>query len=208
MDFTPVDTALSQRRGLCVVMGSASERDELGEHIAAAGGRDTYIARLKAPIYCEEDLVERLLITFGVVSDDDVHSRERAGVSLEHLVEALRGFLMGLVQLEATAVLVLDDAHELPEPVFECIGLLTDLEHRGAPLLQLVLTGGPELRTILARDHFAPLAERIVVRQDLGLQSSPLRRARISISTAALVAFVVSIIAAAVAAFLYQRLGL
>ena len=208
MDFTSVDTAIRQRRGLCVVTGSASEREELGQRIAAAGGRETYVARLKAPIYCEEDLVERLLITYGVVSDDDVHSRERAGVSLDQLVDALRGFLMSLVQIEATAILVLDDAQELPETVFECIGLLTDLEHRGAALLQLVITGEPELRTMLARERFAPLAERVILDEDLGLQSSALRRARVSVSTAAFVVFVASVVAAAIAAFLYQRWGL
>jgi type II secretory pathway predicted ATPase ExeA len=143
-----------------------------------------------------------------VVSDDDVHSRERAGISLEQLVDALRGFLMGLIQLDATAVLVLDDAHELPDPVFECVGLLTDLEYRGTPLLQMVLTGAPELRAMLARDRLAPLAERIVLQQDLALQSSRLLRAHVSVGTAALVVFAASIIAAAVAAFLYQRWGL
>jgi MSHA biogenesis protein MshM len=208
VDFTPVDTALRQRRGLCVVTGSAADREALSDHIAASGGRDTYIARLKAPVYCEEDLVERLLMAYGVVSDDDVHSRERAGVSLEQLVDALHGFLSGLVQIEATAVMVLDDAQELPEPVLECVGLLTDLERNGEPMLQMVLSGTPELRRLLARDRFAALAERVVLEQDLAEQSSRFLRTRFSIGTAAVIAFVTAVIAAVVAAFFYQRWGL
>ena len=208
MDFAAVDTALRERRGLCVVTGSAEEREALGQHIAERSGRDVYVARLKAPVYCEEDLVERLLTSFGVVSDGDAESRKRAGLSLEQLVDALRGFLMGLVQINATAILVLDDAQDLPEPVFECVGLLTDLEHRRAPLLQMVLAGTPKLRSLLARERFAALAERIALRQDLGEQSSRLLRTRVSVGTATVVVFVTSVIAATIAALLYQRWGL
>jgi MSHA biogenesis protein MshM len=205
VDFAGIDTALRERRGLCLITGSAKDRHALVQHIAAGGGPDVYIARLKAPVYCEEDLVERLLMAFGVVSDGDVQSRERAGVGLEQLVEALRGFLTGLQQINATAVLVLDDAQDLPEPVFECVGLLTDLEHGGTPLLQMVLAGTPKLGALLARDRFAPLAERIVLRQDLALQSSRLLRTRVSMSTAAVVALAASVLAAVLAAWLYQR---
>jgi general secretion pathway protein A len=207
VDFTAVDTTLRARRGLCLITGSADERTELAQHIAEGGGRDTYVATLKAPIYCEEDLVERLLLTFGVVSSDDAHTRERAGISLEQLVDALHGFLLGLVQIEATAIMVLDDAHDLPEPVIECVGLLTDLEHRGVPLLQIVLAGSPQLRTLLERERFRALAERVVLAQDLTDQTSRLRRSRFSVGTAVVVALLASLIAAVGAAFLYQQLG-
>ena len=77
---------------------------------------------------------------------------------------ALRELGRLLIQLDAAgrrAVLLLDEAHVLPEDALEAVRLLTNLETERQKLLQVVLFGQPELDQRLARPGLRQLRQRI-----------------------------------------------
>jgi general secretion pathway protein A len=69
-------------------------------------------------------------------------------------------------------VLVIDEAQNLSPEVLEQLRLLTNLETSERKLLQIILIGQPELRTMLARPELEQLAQRVIARYHLGPLSS------------------------------------
>jgi general secretion pathway protein A len=65
-------------------------------------------------------------------------------------------------------VLVIDEAQNLSAEVLEQLRLLTNLETSERKLLQIILIGQPELRTMLARPELEQLAQRVIARYHLG----------------------------------------
>ncbi len=61
-------------------------------------------------------------------------------------------------------VLIVDEAHELPDEVLEEIRLLLNLESDNAKHLQIILTGQPELTETLRRPSLRQLKQRIALR--------------------------------------------
>jgi general secretion pathway protein A len=68
-------------------------------------------------------------------------------------------------------VLIIDEAQNLTPHVLEQLRLLTNLETSERKLLQIVLIGQPELRTVLARPELEQLAQRVIARFHLGALS-------------------------------------
>ena len=64
-------------------------------------------------------------------------------------------------------VLIIDEAQNLSAEVLEQLRLLTNLETSERKLLQIILIGQPELRTMLARPELEQLAQRVVARYHL-----------------------------------------
>jgi general secretion pathway protein A len=65
-------------------------------------------------------------------------------------------------------VLIIDEAQNLTPHVLEQLRLLTNLETSERKLLQIILIGQPELRTVLARPELEQLAQRVIARFHLG----------------------------------------
>jgi len=61
-------------------------------------------------------------------------------------------------------VLIIDEAQNLSADVLEQVRLLTNLETSTQKLLQIILIGQPELRTLLQRDDLRQLAQRVTAR--------------------------------------------
>ena len=61
-------------------------------------------------------------------------------------------------------MLIVDEAQDLSIEALEQVRLLTNLETDTQKLLQIVLLGQPELRTLLAREDLRQLAQRITAR--------------------------------------------
>ena len=61
-------------------------------------------------------------------------------------------------------MLIIDEAQNLSAEVLEQLRLLTNLETSERKLLQIVLIGQPELRTMLAKPELEQLAQRVIAR--------------------------------------------
>ncbi|MBI1892333.1 MAG: AAA family ATPase [Burkholderiales bacterium] len=70
-------------------------------------------------------------------------------------------------------VLIIDEAQNLAPEVLEQLRLLTNLETNEKKLLQIILIGQPELRSMLARPELEQLAQRVIARYHLGALSVP-----------------------------------
>ena len=87
--------------------------------------------------------------------------------SLKILTDALHQFLLRNHQSDRRTVLMIDEAQHLGFEVLEQIRLLTNLETDEKKLLQIILTGQPELASMLARPELRQLNQRITARFDL-----------------------------------------
>jgi general secretion pathway protein A len=87
--------------------------------------------------------------------------------SLKVLTDALHQFLLRNHQSGRRTVLMIDEAQHLGFEVLEQIRLLTNLETDEKKLLQIILTGQPELASMLARPELRQLNQRITARFDL-----------------------------------------
>lgn len=86
-------------------------------------------------------------------------SREKSQVLLR-----LNQWLLERYRAGETAVLIVDEAQNLSLPVLEEIRLLTNLETSTEKLLQIVLTGQPELEEKLKLPQLRQLRQRITLR--------------------------------------------
>lgn len=87
--------------------------------------------------------------------------------SLKVLTDALHRFLLANHQRDRRTVLMIDEAQHLAFDVLEQIRLLTNLETDDRKLLQIILTGQPELAAMLSRPELRQLNQRITARYNL-----------------------------------------
>jgi general secretion pathway protein A len=113
-----------------------------------------------------EDLLKTMLVDFGVISPADV-TTGLAPAARDELAGALRDFLSSLVVLQASALLIVDDAHGLQAPVLEELRGLADTAAEGG-LLQIVLVGEPALTRLLKTNELRAINDRVKVRVELG----------------------------------------
>ncbi len=88
--------------------------------------------------------------------------------TVKQLIDPLNAFLLREHAAGRNALLFIDEAQNLPADVLEQLRLLTNLETAERKLLQIVLIGQPELRTLLARPELEQLAQRVIARYHLG----------------------------------------
>ena len=87
--------------------------------------------------------------------------------SVKSLVDQLNIFLLDAHARGRRVIVLVDEAQQLSADVLEQVRLLTNLETATKKLLQIILVGQPELRTLLARNELRQLAQRITGRYHL-----------------------------------------
>jgi general secretion pathway protein A len=90
-----------------------------------------------------------------------------AAATVKDHVDALNRFLLAAHAQGRQGVLIIDEAQSLDAAVLEQLRLLTNLETHERKLLQIVLIGQPELRTLLARPELEQLGQRVIARYHL-----------------------------------------
>jgi general secretion pathway protein A len=126
--------------------------------------RRTLTSLLLEPIDSVEDLFKTVLVDFGVASKADL---ARAPVPRAELTATLRSFVASLGALQANAVIILDEAQNLPVDVLQEIPGLAGAGGESR-LLQVVLAGQPVLTNLLKRPELRLLDEDVAVRSKLG----------------------------------------
>ena len=87
--------------------------------------------------------------------------------SIKTLIDVLNEYLLEAYTRGRRTVLIIDEAQNLDAEVLEQVRLLTNLETSTQKLLQIVLIGQPELRSLLASDEMRQLSQRITARYHL-----------------------------------------
>jgi Type II secretory pathway, component ExeA (predicted ATPase) len=89
------------------------------------------------------------------------------GRSQHDLVGQINRVLLERIEKGRDIVLIIDEAQNLKFDVLEQIRLLSNLETDKQKLLQIVLMGQPELKSVLAREELRQLRQRILVHYEL-----------------------------------------
>ena len=87
--------------------------------------------------------------------------------SMKVLMDALSKYLIEKHQAGKRVVLMIDEAQNLSAEVLEQVRLLTNLETNTEKLLQIILIGQPELKTLLSQRVLRQLAQRVTARYHL-----------------------------------------
>ncbi len=82
-------------------------------------------------------------------------------------IDALNHFLLKNFTKGGNALLLIDEAQNLSNAVLEQIRMISNLETEKEKLIQIVLVGQSELKTLLSSPSMRQLNERITVRYDL-----------------------------------------
>jgi general secretion pathway protein A len=166
--FDLLQYAIRRREGFVVVTGDiGTGKTTLCRALLEQVDRTTFTALVLNPFLSEEDLLKRILQDFGVISREEIKTGRVAGVSKQELIETLQDFLLGLIPLNANAVLIIDEAQNLPLPVLEQIRILSNLETDKEKLLQIILVGQLNLRPLLRSPEMRQLDQRVSIRYEL-----------------------------------------
>ena len=92
---------------------------------------------------------------------------QQKDASIKMLTDVLNHYLLEAHAKGRRTVLIIDEAQNLSADVLEQIRLLTNLETPTQKLLQIILIGQPELRTLLQREDMRQLAQRVTARYRL-----------------------------------------
>jgi general secretion pathway protein A len=166
--FDLLQYAIRRREGFVVVTGDiGTGKTTLCRAILEQLDRKTFTALVLNPFLSEEDLLRLILQDFGVVSREEIKRGRLAGVSKQELIDTLNEFLLSLLPLRAGALLIIDEAQNLPRQVLEQIRILSNLETHKEKLLQLVLVGQLNLKDLLRSPDLRQLDQRVSIRYEL-----------------------------------------
>jgi type II secretory pathway predicted ATPase ExeA len=125
--------------------------------------RSVYLA---APSFAPDELLRELAHELEARPADN---------RLASMLRALQERLIELYAADRRAVILIDEAHAMPDETLEQVRLLANLEAGRRKLLQIVLFGQPELDARLAGPRLRPLKDRITH----GFRMRPLSRAEV-----------------------------
>src|SRR5512144_1595699 len=171
--FDLLQYAIRRREGFVVVTGDiGTGKTTLCRAILEQLDRNTFTALVLNPFITEADLLRLVLRDFGVVSRDDMKRGRLAGITKQDLIDTLNDFLLSIQRLGARALLIIDEAQNLPAHVLEQIRILSNLETDKEKLLQIVLVGQLNLHATLRSPEMRQLDQRVSIRYQL----NPLNR--------------------------------
>jgi len=166
--FELLQYAIRRREGFVVITGDiGTGKTTLCRALLEQIDRNTFTALVLNPFLSEEDLLKKILLDFGVISRDEAKGGRLSGVTKQALVDALQDFLLGLIPLRASAVLIIDEAQNLPLGVLEQIRILSNLETDKEKLLQIILVGQLNLQALLRSPELRQLDQRVSIRYQL-----------------------------------------
>ena len=165
--FDLLQYAVDRREGFVVITGDiGTGKTTLCRALLEQTDKKTFTALLLNPFLSEEDLLKAVLQDLGVLSRAD-ERRSLRQPSKQDLIDTLHDFLLSLVPLGARAVLVVDEAQNLPLSILEQIRILSNLETDKEKLLQIILVGQLNLVPLLRSPEVRQLDQRVTIRYQL-----------------------------------------
>ncbi len=117
--------------------------------------RKTSIARLMNTMLDARDLIEAIMLDFGL--------EPRPDSSKPYLLRDLARFLVDQRNAGRLSLLVIDEAQNLSVKALEEVRMLSNLETEKSKLIHIILVGQPNLRDLLARPELEQLRQRVTV---------------------------------------------
>jgi general secretion pathway protein A len=150
---------IGERKGFMMVSGEVGTgKTTLCRALMTQLDRTVHKALIFSSSLGRDELVRLVAADFGISGDE--------GGSVAQ-IEELNRFLLESLSRGENAVLIIDEAQNLPDATLEEIRLISNLETDRQKLIQIVLVGQPELREKLRQNHLRQLDQRIAVRYHL-----------------------------------------
>ena len=163
-----VRRALERREGFIVITGEVGTgKSMLCRAAMQDSGPNTFVSLILDPCVTAEELLAQVLSDFGVLDRDARSPRRVVPAPLHQLIVVLQRFLSSLTPLGGRAVVIIDEAQHLHPVLLEQLRLWSNLDGDGPPLLQVVLSGQPELDTLLGRPEMRQVRQRVARRCEL-----------------------------------------
>lgn len=151
---------VQERRGFITLVG------EVGT------GKTTLLRSLLDSL---DPTVQTVLITHTTINREELTQMilaeleiPRTGLGRVQMLHRLQEFLLDRLSRGEQTLLVIDEAQNLSPAVLEEVRLLTNLETSDTKLLQVILSGQPEVERTLSRPELRQLRQRIAVQARVG----------------------------------------
>ena len=151
-----LEYGISSRKGFTVLTGEVGtgKTTLLKRALGSFSGRRVSTAFVFNPRLDVLDFLEFVLTDFGLVPAN----RTKSGMLLQ-----LNRWLIERYRMDETCVVVVDEAQNCSWDLLEEIRLLTNLETSSEKLLQIVLSGQPELEEKLRQPSVRQLRQRVAL---------------------------------------------
>ncbi len=151
---------INERKGFIELTGEiGTGKTLLCRYLVSKCGKSVKTAVLFNPALSEEGLMRAIIEDFGISGGDDVDGG---------LLDRLNGFLLHEFSQGRNAALFIDECQNLSSSLLEQIRLISNLETDRQKLIQIIMVGQPELKSLLRLPSLAQLNQRISVRYHLG----------------------------------------
>lgn len=145
---------LSQAEGFIVITGDiGTGKTTIANSLLDNIDADIHAAQIVTPKLSPDEIIKMVASKFNI---------DTTGKSKTDLLESLRNFLEQLAATGKRALLLVDEAQNLPLETIEELRMLSNFQHSGKPLLQSFLLGQAELQPILRAPNMEQFRQRIV----------------------------------------------
>ena len=145
---------LSQAEGFIVITGDiGTGKTTIANSLLAEIEDDIVAAQIVTPKLTPDELVKMVASKFEI---------NTAGLTKADILKELESFLYALSQQGRRALLLVDEAQNLPLETIEELRMLSNFQQNGKPLLQSFLLGQEELQPILRAPNMEQFRQRIV----------------------------------------------
>lgn len=146
---------VAERRGFAVITGEiGSGKTTICRTLLNRLDSGTKVSMITNTHLTSEGLLSYILEDLGV----SFNGRAKSG-----LLCRLKEFLIEQLSLDFNVVLIIDEAQNLSLNILEEIRMLSNLETEKEKMIQIILTGQPELKDKLESEELAQLRQRINV---------------------------------------------
>lgn len=154
---------IEQKEGFLLLVGKVGTgKTTLGRHLLEQIDDEKHsTALIFNPFLDAEEMLRTLLEEFGCESPPPEASKK-------DLLDRLNEFLLSELAEGRTCVVIFDEAQHLSSEFLEQIRVLSNLETEEEKLLQIILSGQPELRDRIQQPNLAQLDQRVSLRCTLG----------------------------------------
>lgn len=145
---------LSQGEGFIVITGDiGTGKTTIANSLLSDIEADIFAAQIVTPKLSPDEIVKMVAAKFGI---------DTTGKTKTDLLQALQTFLEELAATGKRALLLVDEAQNLPLETIEELRMLSNFQLNGKPLLQSFLLGQAELQPILRAPNMEQFRQRIV----------------------------------------------
>ena len=153
---------LGRHEGLMVVTGDIGcGKTTLCRRLLPMLPARSFLSLVLNPFLTADDLLRQVLEDFGLVSSEDLRRGPLMRASCHELARTLQDFLKTLEQIDGTAIIIIDEAQNLPLKTLEQVRLLSNFETNTRKLLQIILVGQKNLEPILELEELRQLTQRV-----------------------------------------------